>query len=128
MTEEISNNWKITADWDIEYELKAKWWGCIRVEVWYSVRDSSGGWVWGFQIWYDECKSYGTSWVTERGTYSEESDQGFGQDLDDGKTYRFCVELRVKVVNGGAVMAHSYYSDSNPVKLTVDEISWGYLV
>jgi hypothetical protein len=127
MSEQVTNNWKITADWDIEYELRANWWSCIRVEVWYSVRTSTGAWVWGFLIWSDECASTGIFWETVSGTHGESSFQGFGQDLQNGHTYRFCVELRVKVVNGGAVYANSYYSDSDPVLLTVNSISWAYL-
>jgi hypothetical protein len=127
MSEYVTNNWKITADWDIEYELQASWWSCIRVEVWYSVRTSSGGWVFGFEIWSDECQSTGMGVTTVSDTYGEESYQGFGQNLQNSQTYRFCVELRIVSVSGGAVWAHSYYDTDDPVSLTVNSISWAYL-
>lgn len=127
-TEDIGNNWKLMASWDLEYELKANWWSCIRIDVVHSVRDENYNRLWPSQSKYSvELASTGIFYESTGADYSGSTTAQWGIDLDEGETYYFCIELLITVVNGGAVFATSYYDSDDPVSLTVNSISWSYL-
>ena len=126
MTEDVTNNWYIAAEWTLYYELAAAWWGSITVEVWHVVREANGDWLWGYVVWDDECTAPGIFWTYESDTVEFDDSIGTGTNLDDDTTYRFCVELRVVVNNGGAVAAYYDGNDAYPVTLEVDSITWAY--
>ncbi|MBD3405639.1 MAG: hypothetical protein GF411_05855 [Candidatus Lokiarchaeota archaeon] len=127
-TEDITNNWKLMASWDLEYELKANWWSCIRIDIVHCVRDENFNRLWPSFSEYDvELASSGIFWESTSGAHSGSTSAGWGIDLEQGETYYFCIELQITVVNGGAVYATSYSDSDDPVSLTVDSISWSYL-
>lgn len=127
-SEDVTNNWDLTANFDIDYELGAAWWGTIELDVVFCVRDSDKNRIWPYPSeFHREVDCSGIGWEYTSGSLTDQTETaGWGIDLDQGETYYFCIELRITVVDGGAVVAHADSSSSDPVLLIVNSISWGY--
>lgn len=125
MPESQTYNWYLNADWDLDYELGARYDCEIHIEVWYVLRDSSGDLLQEKLAWDDEFAQSGSSWGFTGDTVSEDITKTFTYDLEDGVWYKFCVELRVWLYYAGRdYQCHADTDSGSPALLEVNEIHW----